>query len=310
MANARSPGCSPDRAPRKPAWAATSTRRTPAPATCSTAPTRCSAAPLSALCFEGPRRLNSARPPTPSPRSTSRASPASSGRARAGASAGEPAFVAGHSLGEYTRARRGRRAELRGRAPTRRGARPADAGGRRRDARRHGGASSASTKPRAQAVCDEAGAELCNINAPGQIVIGGAKDAVARACALALERGARRAIPLDVGGAFHTSLMQPAVAAMTRGGRGARRSRAPRVPRRRERHGAADDGRRRASRDELVFQLTHPVRWVQCVEYMAAHGVTDVRRDRPGTRAHRPDQAHRARHRRLRNINGAASLAA
>ena len=66
-------------------------------------------------------------------------------------------------------------------------------------------------EPATQAVCEEAGAELCNINAPGQLVIGGLKDAVAKACDLALARGAKRAIPLDVSGAFHTSLMQPAV---------------------------------------------------------------------------------------------------
>src|SRR5439155_24453725 len=67
----------------------------------------------------------------------------------------------------------------------------------------------------AAAACTEAGAELCNIKSPGQLVIGGLKAAVERACALALERGAKRAIPLDVGGAFHTSLMQPAVPGMT-----------------------------------------------------------------------------------------------
>lgn len=65
-----------------------------------------------------------------------------------------------------------------------------------------------------EAVCAEAGAELCNINATGQIVIGGPPGAVAAASALAEERGARRVVALNVGGAFHTSLMQPAAEAM------------------------------------------------------------------------------------------------
>src|SRR6185436_9737566 len=67
----------------------------------------------------------------------------------------------------------------------------------------------------AAAVCADAGAELCNINSPGQLVIGGSQEAVARACALALEQRARRAIPLDVGGALQTSLMESAVGGMT-----------------------------------------------------------------------------------------------
>ena len=65
-----------------------------------------------------------------------------------------------------------------------------------------------------QSLCDEAGAEVCNLNATGQIVIGGAVPAVERAAALAEERGARRVVMLNVGGAFHTSLMTPAAEAM------------------------------------------------------------------------------------------------
>ncbi len=65
-----------------------------------------------------------------------------------------------------------------------------------------------------EAVCTEAGAEVCNLNATGQIVIGGNPDAVERAATLAEERGARRVVRLRVGGAFHTSLMTPAAEAM------------------------------------------------------------------------------------------------
>ena len=65
-----------------------------------------------------------------------------------------------------------------------------------------------------QAVCSEAGAEVCNINATGQIVIGGAVASVEAAAKLAEDAGARRVVMLNVGGAFHTSLMAPAAEAM------------------------------------------------------------------------------------------------
>ncbi len=65
-----------------------------------------------------------------------------------------------------------------------------------------------------EAVCAEAGAEVCNLNATGQIVIGGKVPAVERAAKLAEQAGARRVVMLNVGGAFHTSLMLPAAEAM------------------------------------------------------------------------------------------------
>lgn len=67
---------------------------------------------------------------------------------------------------------------------------------------------------RLQTCCDDAShlgvAEIANLNCPGQTVIGGDAAAVAEAGRLALERGARRVMPLKVSGAFHTSLMAPA----------------------------------------------------------------------------------------------------
>ena len=65
-----------------------------------------------------------------------------------------------------------------------------------------------------QSVCAETGAELCNLNATGQIVVGGTPEAVERAVVAAEAAGARRVIRLNVGGAFHTSLMQPAAEQM------------------------------------------------------------------------------------------------
>lgn len=65
-----------------------------------------------------------------------------------------------------------------------------------------------------EAVCAASGAEVCNLNATGQIVIGGTHEAVERGATLAEERGARRVVRLNVGGAFHSSLMAPAAEAM------------------------------------------------------------------------------------------------
>ena len=53
-------------------------------------------------------------------------------------------------------------------------------------------------------------AQICNYNCPGQLVIGGDKAAVDKAAELALAAGARRCLPLNVSGPFHTSLMHPA----------------------------------------------------------------------------------------------------
>jgi [acyl-carrier-protein] S-malonyltransferase len=65
-----------------------------------------------------------------------------------------------------------------------------------------------------QAACDEAAAlgyvVIANYNCPGQLVLGGEKVAVERAAALAKEKGAKRCLPLNVSGPFHTPLMAPA----------------------------------------------------------------------------------------------------
>lgn len=58
--------------------------------------------------------------------------------------------------------------------------------------------------------CEESGVQIANLNSPGQIVISGAKSKVEAACVLLKERGAKRIIPLDVSGAFHSDLMAPA----------------------------------------------------------------------------------------------------
>ncbi len=59
-------------------------------------------------------------------------------------------------------------------------------------------------------VCQEAGVVLANLNCPGQLVISGGKQNVERACELAKAKGARRALPLVVAGAYHSPLMASA----------------------------------------------------------------------------------------------------
>ncbi|MFA5193129.1 MAG: ACP S-malonyltransferase [Verrucomicrobiia bacterium] len=61
-------------------------------------------------------------------------------------------------------------------------------------------------------VCKESGAEVANLNCPGQIVISGEKTAIATACEKAKARGAKRALPLNVAGAYHSRLMANAQA--------------------------------------------------------------------------------------------------
>lgn len=260
--------------------------------------------PLSRLCFDGPGdALNRTDNAQPAIYVTSLACLAAA--REAGVLAAEPDFVAGHSLGEYSAlAAAGafdfesglRLVEERGRLTQ---AAAGETPGRM-------AAILALDEAAAAAVCADAGTELCNVNAPGQIVIGGTPDAIERACALAIERGARRAVTLDVGGAFHTSLMQPAVAGMAQAVSSIE-IRAPGVP-----VVANNTALPMTEPDEigaeLVYQLTHPVRWVQCVEYMAAQGVTTMIEIGPGRvlagliKRIAPEVS-------LRNINGAGSLA-
>jgi [acyl-carrier-protein] S-malonyltransferase len=129
-------------------------------------------------------------------------------------------------------------------------------------------------------VAAEAGAEVANVNAPGQITISGREDAVARAVALAQARGARRVVALPVNAAFHSSLMQPvaqglaplieAVAIVT-----------PRLPILSNVDArpltTADDVRR-----ELLDHICAPVQWVATVEAMLADGVATFVEIGPG----------------------------
>jgi [acyl-carrier-protein] S-malonyltransferase len=121
-------------------------------------------------------------------------------------------------------------------------------------------------------VCAQAGVELANLNCPGQLVISGEADGINKACELAKAKGAKRALPLAVAGAYHSKLMagaQPKLAA-------ALDAVALGVPSQpvisnvtAQPHGAPADIKSR-----LVDQVTASVRWEASMRYLLAQGFT------------------------------------
>lgn len=123
----------------------------------------------------------------------------------------------------------------------------------------------------ARQACEGTGAQVANVNSAEQIVLGGPRDALERAIENAKALGARRAIPLNVAGAFHTEVMRPAQDRMAPVLDGAAIA-APSTPivanTSASPLGTADD-----LRSELAEQLCSCVYWQQSVELMAAQGV-------------------------------------
>lgn len=119
-----------------------------------------------------------------------------------------------------------------------------------------------------------------NYNCPGQLVISGTKEAVEEACTILRDAGAKRALMLPVGGAFHSPLMQPAKeeleAAIAR-----TEFHAPRCAVYQN-----VDGRRHTDPEEikqnLILQLTSSVRWTEEVQNMLADGATSFTECGPG----------------------------
>ncbi|MEW6678191.1 MAG: ACP S-malonyltransferase [Pseudomonadota bacterium] len=195
----------------------------------------------------------------------------------------QPALMAGHSLGEYTaltcagaldfadavRLVRLRAEAMQSAVPEGVGAMAAVLG---------------LEDEAVRALCAEAAQgevlEAVNFNSPGQVVIAGNKAAVDRGCALAKERGAKRALPLPVSVPSHCALMRPAAdklaAALVD-----IEIRTPVVP---VLHNAdvvshADPA---AIRDALARQLYMPVRWVETVKALGAQGVSLMAECGPG----------------------------
>jgi [acyl-carrier-protein] S-malonyltransferase len=121
-------------------------------------------------------------------------------------------------------------------------------------------------------VCREADVDIANINSPGQIVISGDKEKIARAIELAKARGAKRAIPLVVAGAYHSRLMESAkikVAAALAN----LPMREPKVPVV-SNVTARPAGGISETKDLLVRQVTSSVRWYESMRWLMSQGFT------------------------------------
>ena len=119
-----------------------------------------------------------------------------------------------------------------------------------------------------------------NYNCPGQLVISGEIPAVEAACAALTEAGARRALMLPVGGAFHSPLMEPAREKLASAIEATKISelRCPIF----QNVSAQAETDLDTIRKNLVAQLTAPVRWTQSMEAMIAFGATSATEVGPG----------------------------
>ena len=187
------------------------------------------------------------------------------------------AYVAGHSLGEYSalcaagtfsigdtaRLLRIRGNAMQAAVPVGEGAMAAIIG------LEHGDV---------QAICAEASAigpcQIANDNGGGQLVISGGKAAVEKAAALATEKGAKRAIMLPVSAPFHSALMGPAADAM-REALAKVEKKDPVVPLIANVRAAPVTSAAEIA-DLLVEQVTGQVRWRETVEWFGANGVTTL----------------------------------
>ena len=129
-------------------------------------------------------------------------------------------------------------------------------------------------------ICLKSGSEIANINAPGQVVISGKKEAVDKAKDLCLQAGAKRVIELEVSGAFHSSLMfeasaelkqrlddtivcEPSVPAISNYTAGPQRSCVE-------------------IKENLIYQLYKPVRWEESMKFIISQGVSSFIEFGPG----------------------------
>jgi [acyl-carrier-protein] S-malonyltransferase len=187
------------------------------------------------------------------------------------------AYVAGHSLGEYSAlaaagslslADTARLLKTRGRAmqeavPVGEGAMAALLG-----------ADLGQAQELAKAAAEGAVCEAANDNAPGQVVISGARAAIERAVSLAPKFGARRAVLLPVSAPFHCALMQPAAAVMSKALQTVE-IKVPAVPLIANVL-ALPISDPEAIRARLVEQVTGMVRWRETMLYLKASGVDTV----------------------------------
>ena len=139
-------------------------------------------------------------------------------------------------------------------------------------------------------MADDKVAEICdgvddvvvaaNFNCPGQVVISGSLSGVEQACVALKEGGAKRALRLPVGGAFHSPLMQPAAERLEKAIL-ATTFLTPQCPVY-QNVSAKGETDKDIIQQQLLQQLTSPVRWTQSVERMIADGATEFYEFGPG----------------------------
>jgi [acyl-carrier-protein] S-malonyltransferase len=234
---------------------------------------------ISKLCFEGPeeelRQTINAQPALV----TAAFACLEAARELSGKNLPAPAFLAGHSLGEYTAlavagvfdfATAVKLARERGRLMQEAG-------------RKQAGSMAAILgldEAKLAEVCRQSDTVMANLNSPGQIVISGAAANVSKAMAMATAAGASRAIALQVSGAFHSPLMQPAVEGMTKY-LGAAQFKNPAIPVI-SNTTATPMSTIAEVKTELHNQLTSPVQWQHSIEYMVNKGVSTFIEIGPG----------------------------
>lgn len=129
--------------------------------------------------------------------------------------------------------------------------------------------------------CNEAGVSLANLNCPGQLVISGSADKINQACELAKAKGAKRAIPLTVAGAYHSPLMASAQPKL--------RDALAKIPINRSAVPVIGNVRALPHAEPaeihqlLVDQVTSSVRWEESIRYLLAQGFTRFIELGPGT---------------------------
>jgi len=225
---------------------------------------------LSRLCFEGP---------DDELRLTINAQPAlvlvsiaclQAARETCGNSLPAPAFVAGHSLGEYTALATAGVLDFPNtlRLARERGRLMYEAGLERPGSMV---AIMGLEEGLLSEVCRETDTCIANFNCPGQLVISGASENLDRAAEMAKSKGASRAIPLPVSGAFHTPLMQPAMEGLTRAVAELKFEK-PSIP-----IIANVTAEPLTSgeevKEELITQLCNGIQWQRSVEHMINNGV-------------------------------------
>ena len=119
-----------------------------------------------------------------------------------------------------------------------------------------------------------------NYNCPGQLVISGEISAIDKACDLLTEKGARRALKLPVGGAFHSPLMEPAREELAEAIKNTTFSEPTCPVYQNVVAKAVTDSEE--IKENLIAQLTAPVRWTQCIQAMIADGGTEFIEVGPG----------------------------